>query len=235
MEKTSPDAPSAFSRRMVLAGITALAATRPAMADSSSPIAHGILANNALAQAFEDAPSHLPGVALVGLDGPHSTTEFRGRTILMPLWAEWCQPCLGELSDFGKLQKKYASDRFQIMPVLTGARKKITPEIIGKLFSFLHAEALAPLMEDGLTDHLMNTLAVRGVEYEIPCNVLIAPSGRIVAREFGLKRADDAKPADPNGPSLAARAEAGESLSLWGKAEGEQLAAALANGFLDNA
>jgi len=92
-------------------------------------------------------------------------------------------------------------------------------------------------MGEGLTSHLMDALAVRGVETAIPCNVLIAPSGRIVAREFGLKdgQPDDAKRADSNGPSLAARAEAGESLSLWGKAEGEQLAAAMANGFLDNA
>jgi len=220
-----------------MAGMAAIAAARPALAEESSPIAHGALANNPLAKAFEDAPSRLPGVALVGLDGEHSTAEFQGRTILMPLWAEWCQPCLGELPDFSKLQKKYSNDKFQIMPVLTGTRKKITPAIIGKLFGFLHADGLAPLMEEGLTSHLMDALAVRGVITELPCNVLIAPSGRIVAREFGLKSgsSDENRRADPNAPSLAARAEAGESLSLWGKAEGEQFAAAMAAGFLDNA
>ncbi|HWA30803.1 MAG TPA: TlpA disulfide reductase family protein [Rhizomicrobium sp.] len=234
MKETSFMTPS---RRAVLAGLGAIAAARPANADSPSPIAHGVLADNPLAMAFEDAPARLPGVALVGLDGSHSTAEFTGRTILMPLWAEWCQPCLGELPDFSKLQKKYANDRFQIMPVLTGTRKKITPEIIGKLFGILHADGLAPLMEEGLTSHLMDTLAVRGVETELPCNVLIAPSGRIVAREFGLKsgQPDDARTNSADGPSLADRAQAGETLSLWGKAAGEQFAQAMAAGFLDNA
>lgn len=228
--------PSALNRRVVLAGMAGLAATRPARAASASPIAHGALANNALAQAFEDAPSRLPGVALVGLDGAHSTGDFKGLTILMPLWAEWCQPCLGELPDFSKLQRKYGNDRFQIRPILTGTKKQITPQVIGKLFGILHADGLAPLVEDGLTDHLLKALAVRGAEFMLPCNVLIAPSGRVVAREFGLKNGqpDEHKPVDPNAPTLAARAEAGKSLSLWGKAEGEQFAAAMAGGFLDN-
>lgn len=232
---SSLDAVDHVSRRVVLAGMAAMAAARPAFADTASPIARGVLANNPLALAFEDAPSRLPGVSLLGLDGKHTTAEFTGRTILMPLWAEWCQPCLGELSDFGRLQQKFGGPNFQIMPVLTGARKKLTPQIIAKLFGFLHAEALAPLMEQDLTSHLLDNLAVRGIgETELPCNVLIAPSGRIVAREFGLKngQSDGNKSADPNAPSLAARAESGESLSLWGKIEGEQFASAMANGFL---
>jgi thiol-disulfide isomerase/thioredoxin len=219
--------------------MAAMAAARPALADSASPVARGILANNPLALAFEDAPSRLPGVTLLGLDGKHSITEFRGRTILMPLWAEWCQPCLGELSDFAKLQQKYSNSNFLVLPVLTGARKKLTPQIIGQLFGFLHANALAPMMEDELTSHLMDTMAVRGAQEgaEIPCNLLIAPNGTVVGREFGLKSGnkDDSIAPSPEGASLAARAESGESLSLWGKAEGEQFAAAMAGGFLNEA
>ena len=72
-------------------------------------------------------------------------------------------------------------------------------------------------------------LRIRSREY------VVASAG--VAREFGLKngQSDDNVPAGPNAPSLAARAEAGESLSLWGKTEGEQFAAAMAGGFLDGA
>lgn len=230
---------STLSRRAVLAGLASLAAAQPSFAtNSESPIARGILTNNPLALAFESSPSGLPDVTLVGLNGERNISELKGRTLLMPLWAEWCAPCMGEIPDFARLQQKYGNSQFEIVPVLTGPRKQVTPNVIADMFAFLHASVFEPLMENHFNDKLMSVMARRKDQVTIPCNLLIAPNGRVVAREFGLERNDDdtssAAQLTSSGkkPGLIARAEAGESLSLWGKQAGEDFAAAMANGFL---
>ncbi|HEY4943491.1 MAG TPA: TlpA disulfide reductase family protein [Rhizomicrobium sp.] len=221
------------SRRTVLAGLAALAAAGPAVADEApSLVAHGILAQNPLALAFQAAPGQLPGVTLLGPKGERSIDELKGRTLLMPLWAEWCAPCMGEIPDFARLQSKYGNDKFAIVPVLSGTKKMLTPELIGEILNFLHAGVFEPLIEYNRGDKLLRAMARKGAGLAIPCNLLIAPDGHVVAREIGMKRDDDASGAASGKPGLIARAEAGESLSLWGEAAGEEFAAAMANGFL---
>jgi thiol-disulfide isomerase/thioredoxin len=236
------DAYRGLNRRAVLAGMAALAAARPAAAaDSDSPIARGALANNPLAQAFETAPIYqLPDVTLMSLTGDQDIADLiKGRTILMPLWAEWCTPCLSEIPDFARLQAKYGTPNFAIVPVLTGAQKQVTPDALTQIFGALHASVFEPLVEKRFGKKLMLQMARRtnGREIEIPCNLLIAPDGRVIAREFGMKRSDDqeaaAQAATANKTDPVARAEAGETLSLWGKQPGEEFAAAMARGFLN--
>jgi thiol-disulfide isomerase/thioredoxin len=220
-----------------MAGL-AFAGSSNAMADDAptSPVAHGILANNALALAFEPPTrTALPDVTLIGgKDRELEIADLKGRTLLMPLWAEWCAPCLSELPDFARLQQKYANDKFAIVPILTGTQKRLTSTNLADVLVFLHAGIFEPLMEKNYRDTLMKAMARKGGGVEIPCNLLVAPDGTVIGREIGAKRSDDeqAMVASDNKSQLVKRAEAGETLSLWGKEEGEQFAAAMANGFL---
>jgi thiol-disulfide isomerase/thioredoxin len=170
----------------------------------------------------------------VGPNGERSMSELMGRTILMPLWAEWCTPCLSEIPDFARLQQKYGNSNFAIIPVLTGSRKKVTPAALTQMFGFLHASVFEPLIEQDWGNKLLITMAMTDGHTEIPCNLLIAPDGRVVGREFGIKLADDEQAAAYSSHPIA-RAEAGQSLSLWGKDAGDEFAAAMASGFLTQA
>jgi len=59
-----------IDRRAVMLGLGAGLVAPPAFAaDETSPIAHGVLANNALAKAFEKSRRDLPDVTLIGPDG----------------------------------------------------------------------------------------------------------------------------------------------------------------------
>jgi thiol-disulfide isomerase/thioredoxin len=227
-------------RRTVLAGMAGLALAGPSSvaADDApiSPVAHGALANNALALAFEPPTrTELPDVTLIGgKDRELEISDLKGRTLLMPLWAEWCAPCLSEIPDFARLQQKYANDKFAIVPILTGTQKRLTTANLADVLVFLHAGVFEPLMEKHFGSILMNAMAKKGRGVEIPCNLLVAPDGTVIGREFGARRSDEeeAMLASDNKSQLIKRAEAGEMLSLWGKPEGEQFAAAMAGGFL---
>jgi thiol-disulfide isomerase/thioredoxin len=229
-----------IGRRSVLCGLVGMGAglaLPSAHAEQSSLIAHGALANNTLAQAFEKAPSaSLPDVTLVGLQGEITLDSLKGRTILMPLWAEWCAPCLSEIPDFAKLEKKYGNARFAVVPVLSGTQKQMTPPWIAHLFTILHAEALPAVAEKNFGGRLIRTMGREGGRYSLPCNLLIAPDGRVVGREMGRISAPDASegaaPAKTKDPETVTRAINGQSQSMWGKPEGEDFARAMANGFL---
>ncbi len=220
-----------LDRRNFLVSAACLSVAPAHADDSVSPVAHGALANNPLALAFEASPAQLPDVLVLGPNGTRNISEFKGRTLLMPLWAEWCAPCLSELQDFAGLQKKHGNDKFAIVPILSGTQKRMTPATVAQLFSYLHADALEPLIENHFGDRLLTTMA-RGKsrEVEIPCNLLIAPDGRVVGREFGMKEATGVKADSKH--QLLAQAEAGNVLSQWGKEAGDEFAAAMANGFL---
>jgi len=227
-----------IDRRGAVLGLTSLTISPAYAAEApTSPIAHGILAENSLAQKFESANTGFPGVYLWGPNGGRDIENFlaelKGRTILMPLWAEWCAPCISEIPDFARLQQKYGNNKFSIIPVLTATRKKFTPEILGSLFKDMHAGVFEPLIENRLGNLLMNKMArISTRETGLPCNLLIAPNGRVVAREIGrLENTDDASPAK-TWAEVANRTAAGAIQSRWGQADGEAFAAAMAAGFL---
>jgi thiol-disulfide isomerase/thioredoxin len=225
-----------IDRRRMLAGIAGAAALAalPARADAPSPLAHGALADNKLAQAFVAAPDSLPDILVDTLDGTTPIGDLlKGRTVLMPVWAEWCVPCMIEIPDFARLQKTYGNDKFAILPVLSRPEKQMTPAAIAALFGVLHADNLAPTAEHKFGGKLAQAMARKGGTFAIPCNLVIAPGGRVVAREIGLETNGHDVATDPNDRYIRAeRAAAGETQSLWGGPEGDAFVKALAGGFL---
>lgn len=65
---------------------------------------------------FKKAPEPLPDVAFVdGTGAPMSLKDFRGRTILLNLWATWCAPCREEMPSLDRLQQELGSDTFEVV------------------------------------------------------------------------------------------------------------------------
>lgn len=221
-----------FSRRTVLAGLASATFARPSYGEGS-PVAIGALANNKLAQAFETAPSYLPGVAITGPGGDRPLGEIiKGRTVLMPIWAEWCAPCLIELSDFSRLQQVYGNERFAIIPILSGTQKQFTPQFLGEFLNAANAKGFEPLMEANYGSTLAKTMARKSSSYELPCNVLIAPDGNVVGREMSLLINDDDASQSVDNKTRLNEAVAGKSQSLWGTPAGDEFATCLASGFV---
>lgn len=227
-------------RRAVMSGLFGLSSLGVARAeDTESPIAHGFLSNNAVAKAFRKPQSNtLPSVEVVGPSGVKKIGDLlQGRTVVMPLWAEWCAPCLSELPDFAKLQRMYAGPKFAIVPVLTATKRQWTPDALKQLLGILHADVFEPLIENNFGDKLWRYAAKNGRYMELPCNLLIAPDGHVVGRELGQLQADDASagpaPAENRDPEQVRRALAGQTQSIWGKDDGARFAAVMAQGFFD--
>jgi len=104
------------------------AATDPAcvaaaeVARRLAPLARGEVA----ALTLNQNPQRLPDLTFLGADGkPVKLSDFRGRTVLLNLWATWCVPCRKEMPALDQLARQ-AGDKFEVVAINldTGDRQK---------------------------------------------------------------------------------------------------------------
>jgi len=94
------------------------AALCPAAAAARSaalaPLAHGEIA----ALNVDRAPKRAPDIAFVDPEGRKLTlADFRGKTLLLNLWASWCAPCRAEMPALDRLQQSAGGSNFEVVAV----------------------------------------------------------------------------------------------------------------------
>jgi thiol-disulfide isomerase/thioredoxin len=103
------------------------AACRPAaqLVKRLVPFARGEVAGVAVAA----EPDRLPNLAFTDASGkPRKLSEWRGRTVLLNLWATWCVPCRKEMPALDALQAKLGSDTFEVVTVNIDTRNLDKPK-----------------------------------------------------------------------------------------------------------
>jgi len=92
----------------------------------SNPLSQGHMA----AFVFRKEPEALAEVKFQDAAGKERTlADWRGKVVLLNLWATWCLPCRKEMPALDRLQKELGSDKFEVVAVgvdrkgLEGARK----------------------------------------------------------------------------------------------------------------
>ncbi len=107
-----------------------------AVTERLDPLAKGELA----ALNVSKAPKPAPVIAFAGGDGqPMSLGDFKGKTILVNLWATWCVPCREEMPALDKLQAEFGGPDFQVVAINVDTRNTDKPKAwlqengIGKL------------------------------------------------------------------------------------------------------
>jgi thiol-disulfide isomerase/thioredoxin len=61
-------------------------------------------------------PEPLPDIIFQDAAGKEVTlSSFKGKTILLNLWATWCGPCREEMPALNRLQAELGSDKFEVV------------------------------------------------------------------------------------------------------------------------
>jgi thiol-disulfide isomerase/thioredoxin len=130
----------------------------------------------ALAKLKAEEAKSVPPVSFVDDHGTaHTLTEFRGRYVLLNLWATWCAPCVRELPALSHLQAALGPKRLSIVPVSVGR------DTAAETAAFLKQhKAELPVYIDTKSAFL-HTFGAFG----LPLTVLIDPQGREIARASG--------------------------------------------------
>jgi thiol-disulfide isomerase/thioredoxin len=96
-----------------------------ALAGKIAPLAHGEVA----ALTMATAPLRLPDLAFLDADGqPKKLSDWRGRTVLVNLWATWCVPCRKEMPALQELQTKLGGPNFEVVAVNIDTRDPDKPK-----------------------------------------------------------------------------------------------------------
>jgi thiol-disulfide isomerase/thioredoxin len=95
------------------------------LARKLAPLAHGEVAALTLAT----APLRLPDLAFEDADGkPRKLSDWRGRTVLVNLWATWCVPCRKEMPALESLQTRLGGPDFEVVAVNIDTRDPEKPK-----------------------------------------------------------------------------------------------------------
>ena len=146
-------------------------ACRPAvdLARKLAPLAHGEVA----ALTMATAPLRLPDLVFEDADGkPRKLSDWRGRTVLVNLWATWCVPCRKEMPALESLQTRLGGPNFEVVAVNIDTRDADKPRAwlkeveVGRLAYY--ADTSAKVFQD---------LKMVGRAAGMPTTVLVDPAG----------------------------------------------------------
>jgi thiol-disulfide isomerase/thioredoxin len=134
-----------------------------------APLVHGEVAALAVAR----TPFRVPDVTFKDAAGHDRTlADWRGRTLLLNLWATWCVPCRREMPALDALQAELGGPQFQVVAVNLDINDPNKPiaflKQIGVTHLAFYADASGKIFQD---------LKVAGKAFGMPTTLIVDPVG----------------------------------------------------------
>lgn len=150
----------------------------------ASTVAHAVV-DSPERLGVHDTPRPVPEIAFENGDGePLTLADFRGKVVVLNLWASWCPPCRREMPTLDRLQAELGGERFEVVAL---SIDHAGPSIVREFFAQEGIEHLALYIDTSMRALLR--LGIPG----IPTTLVLDAGGREIARLSG--EADWATPA----------------------------------------
>ena len=147
------------------------------LARKIAPLAHGEVA----ALTMATAPLRLPDLAFEDADGrPKKLSDWRGRTVLVNLWATWCVPCRKEMPALEGLQTRLGGPDFEVVAVNIDTRDPDKPK---KFLKDANLSRLGYYSDDKAK--VFQDLKIVGRALGMPTSVLVDGQGCEIATIAG--------------------------------------------------
>lgn len=160
-----------------------MAQTRNWFALHGLAIIHETLGNSKLAREYRklaDPIIELEGQLLpdlsaaTDLDGkPLSLADYRGKVVLLELWAVWCGPCVGEMPEIQEVYRKYHHSGFDVIGISPD-----TDEMLLRKFIEENRLPWRQILDgDGFDGPLVEQYDIRS----IPASILLDRDGNVIS------------------------------------------------------
>ncbi len=133
-----------------------------------------------------------------GLSGPsRKLSEFRGKPLIINVWASWCGPCRSEMGSLERLFWRYEGSKFSMIGISTD-------DYPDKAKAFLQQ---SPTSFSHFIDSKLMLENMLGAN-RIPLTVLVDTQGRVVGKYYGSKDWDSPEARALIGKAFGIRMEA---------------------------
>lgn len=137
---------------------------------------------------LNDVQSPVPDVQFTDHDGrPRALADFRGKVVVLNVWATWCLPCRKEMPTLDRLQAALGGRGFEVVALSIDRQGA---EAVKGFYSEVGVRHLSVRIDT--TGKALSALAVVG----LPMTILIDAEGRELGRLMG--------PAEWDGPEMVA-------------------------------
>ena len=173
LDNAAPPMPAAATAAAIAQVAAPASAQEPPKGPGTNPLSQGHMA----AFVFRKQPEALPPIKFQDAEGKERTlADWRGKVVLLNLWATWCLPCRKEMPSLDRLQKELGSDKFEVVALsvdrkgLDASRKFLDETKVGRLGLYVDASGRA-----------ISELRVVG----LPATLLLDAQGREIGRLLG--------------------------------------------------
>lgn len=151
-------------------------------------IAAGIGIYFALSPQAGNEPKSVPELKFQdGAGRARSLADFRGKVVVLNLWATWCAPCREEMPALDRLQMKLGGPDFEVVALSIDQQG---PQVVRKFFGEVGVKALQLYIDPAAQAGFK--LATLG----LPTTLIVDRRGREIGRRVG--------PAEWDAPKLVA-------------------------------
>ena len=140
------------------------------------------------ATVFANSPGEVPigaplrEATLLGLNGPaRNLSEFRGKPLIINVWASWCGPCRAEMASLERLAWLDPAGRFVIIGISTDDYPDQAKSLLTKSNATISQ----------FIDTHLQMESMLGAS-RLPLTVLVDANGRVLDKISGARQWDDA-------------------------------------------
>lgn len=126
---------------------------------------------------LHDTPQAVPALRFKDGDGqPVSLADFRGKVVLLNIWATWCGPCREEMPTLDRLQAQLGGPDFEVVAL---SIDRAGLGVVTEFYDEIGIEHLTKYIgESGKASGQLNAVG-------LPTTLLIDREGREIARHVG--------------------------------------------------
>ena len=177
MSSINVDKETPLRATLKILAVILLAVTTTTLIGLSIRSSNQKLARTGSVFAMNSQPRDLPDVSFV--DGKEQVTtlqDFRGKIVLLNVWATWCPPCRKEMPTLDRLQSKFGGPDFEVVAL---SIDQGGASVVKSFYEDENIRALQIYIDK--SGDAMTTLGIAA----IPATLLIDREGREIGRKIG--------------------------------------------------
>jgi thiol-disulfide isomerase/thioredoxin len=127
-------------------------------------------------------PAAMPELQFTDGDGrAHSLADFRGKVVVLNVWATWCGPCRTEMPTLDRLQAQLGGPGFEVVALSVD---RGGPERVKAFYASIGVQHLA--LHIDASSEATSALSIVG----LPATILVDRDGKELGRLFGPAKWD---------------------------------------------